>query len=336
MIGFGKALLGIELSDSLFKLVELQRKGRKVRINQMVVHPLPPKWMKNGTIAEPDELVSAIREALMGRRFRTRKVQLAINSNHTVIQQIKVPEMRKRKLRKMLQREVIPEMELPFTDPLFDFYCYGEVWEEGALQDALIVTASRSYIQSLVETIEECGLEPIGIDLVPLANLRWLRFCQEEFPRQFIVAHLTKTGVEISCFEHEVLSKTRYIPLNMTLFKEKPDCPFPDPLTPVLKEAAEIERYGKSLLTELDQELDAYSREGIFPTECVLTGEGLDFSQLQTWLAENVTFDVTIGPSIKNILSPSLQEKVSRWLGPSLSVPVGLVLEGREQAYGST
>ncbi len=334
MIGFRKALLGVELSDSLFKLVELQRKRRKVRINQMVVHPLPPKWMQNGKITDPEELVSAIREALLGRRFRTRKVHLAINSNHTVIQQIKVPEMRKRKLHKMLQREVIPEMELPFTDPLFDFHCYGEVWEEGALQDALIVTASHSHIQSLIETIEECGLEPICIDLVPLANMRWLRSCRE-IPRQLIVAHLTKTGVEISYYEHEVLSRTRYIPLNMALFKEKPDCPFPDPLTPVLKEAAEIERYGKSLLTELDQELDAYSREGIFPTECVLTGEGLDFLQLQTWLAENVTFDVTIGPSIKNILSPSLQEKVSRWLGPSLSVPVGLVLEGGEKAYES-
>src|SRR5690606_12114097 len=113
-------------------------------------------------------------------------------------------------------------------------------------------------------------------DLAPLANMRWLRACRDELPRNLLLVQLAKSGLEISYFENGVLRKTGYTPLHMAQFKERPDYPYPDPLTPVLMEAQEIERYGKALLKELERYLDCLGKEEIFPTECVLTGEGID------------------------------------------------------------
>ena len=179
-MGFRRYRLGMEWTDSLFKLVELHQRRGRVRVTEAVVHPLPPGWLRNGEIVEPDHVIQAIRDALEGKKLHTRKVRIAFGGSHVRVMRRRLPELRKRRLRKWIRDQVLAEAHLPWDDPVFDYYRVGHVWEDGGEQDAVIVTASRRMVSALASLAEWGGLEPVGLEPAPLGLARWLSYALPE------------------------------------------------------------------------------------------------------------------------------------------------------------
>ena len=78
-MGFRRYRLGLEWTDSFFKLVEVHQSRGKIRVTDAAVHPLPPGWFRKEGVVEPESVVQAVREALKGKKLRTRKVHIAIS-----------------------------------------------------------------------------------------------------------------------------------------------------------------------------------------------------------------------------------------------------------------
>ena len=91
---FPRFSLGMEMNDSLFKLVEMKKGLRRTRLTQYVVHPLLPVWQEERTAVDREELIQSIRDALLGRRFRTRRVHLTLSNRHVITGVWNIPEMR--------------------------------------------------------------------------------------------------------------------------------------------------------------------------------------------------------------------------------------------------
>ncbi|MBA4496148.1 pilus assembly protein PilM [Paenactinomyces guangxiensis] len=327
---FRRRMLGLELNDTLLKLVEVQSVRRKVRLNQVVAHPLPSVWSKDGEFIEKEELVQSVREALLGRRFATRKVHMAINSRHVLVQRERVPQLGKRRLRRWIKEKVIPELGFSDEEVVFDFILLDkhELEEE---RDLLLVAASKEYVDTLLKIIEWCGLEPVSLELSSLGLYRWLRFSTEKLSSQLITLHLSLTGVELSWFKDGDIQDITFLPLSMPSYRIGPDHPQTDPLKPILMVEKEIEQYGQQLLAAVNEKLAIWKdQHRITPGQWILTGDGIDFSMLKDWLSKQIDGKVEIGPPPENILSSTLQERVTRWLGSSMSVPIGLLLNGRE------
>lgn len=121
--------------------------------------------------------------------------------------------------------------------------------------------------------------------------------------------------------------ETRVLSLPMALFAEG-GAPQSDPLAPRLKGEEEVKRYGEALTAGLKEILEGFKgRTGWMPKEWVLTGEGVDFSLLRDRLKPEEGV-VTISPSPGEFMAECLRERVSPWLGPCLSVPIGLLMDG--------
>ena len=99
---FPRDALGLELTDSLFKLVEIKRGFRRIRLTQYVVHPVLP--MEERSASDREEWIQSVREALNGRRFRTRHVHLALGNRQVVTGIWKLPEMREARMRRWIGR----------------------------------------------------------------------------------------------------------------------------------------------------------------------------------------------------------------------------------------
>ncbi|SEN34208.1 type IV pilus biogenesis protein PilM [Lihuaxuella thermophila] len=328
---FRRKALGLELNDTLLKLAEVHTSGRKVRLDQVVAHPLPSVWSKDGEFIEQEELVQSVREALLGRKFSTRKVHLALSSRHVLIRRERVPLMGRRRLRKWVKEQLIPNLPLSYEEAVFDSIPL-EKHELENEQDVMFVIASKKYVETFLKIIEWCGLEPVSLDLTSLALYRWLRFSTERLPSRLLTLHLSMTGVELACFKDGDMQDAHFSPLSMPPFRIGPDHPQTDPLKPILLNEQEVSAYGQQLLSEVNQKLaeweSAYSWS---PDQWVLTGDGIDFTLLNRWLSKETSAKVESGPTPQDILSPFLQERVSRWIGLSMSVPVGLLLNGREK-----
>ncbi len=71
-------LLGLDISSSAVKLVEMSRKGREYRIESYAVAPLPEGVSNEKDILEPEPVGEAIRKAQRDSRSRLKRCALAI------------------------------------------------------------------------------------------------------------------------------------------------------------------------------------------------------------------------------------------------------------------
>lgn len=112
---FPRFSLGMEMNDSLFKLVEMKKGLRRTRLTQYVVHPLLPVWQEERTAVDREELIQSVRDALSGRRLRTRQVHLTLSNRHVTTGVWNIPEMRPSRMRRWIEKKVLPEWDLPMT-----------------------------------------------------------------------------------------------------------------------------------------------------------------------------------------------------------------------------
>ncbi|QKG85338.1 pilus assembly protein PilM [Kroppenstedtia pulmonis] len=328
---FQRFALGMELTDSLYKLVEVKKGMGRIRMTQYVVHPLLPVWRDGNDWTEPEELIQTIRDSLTTRRLRTRRVHLTLNNRNVITGLWRIPEMNKQRMHRWIQHKVLPAWDLPFSDPLFDFQTVGHVWQEGDRQEVVVAVASRRYVEELLKLLRFCNLEPVSVDLAALSLYRWLDYAAETPVDKSVILHLTREGVEVSLFQYGGLQGCTFLTLPMDDFlKGRPDRPSIDPLTPVLTEDDQLQGYRDALIRKM-KEIDPswMAVEAWRPNRrWILTGEGVDMHRLQYWMQEGSIPSVQVATGPQTLMSEKLQMTSSRWLGASLSVPLGAALKG--------
>ncbi|MCS1351440.1 type IV pilus biogenesis protein PilM [Mechercharimyces sp. CAU 1602] len=330
---FTRNMLAMELSDSLVKIVEVKvkRKRLKSRMIEYMAHPFPSTWIDGGDLQEREAFIQTMREGMKEKKFRTRKAVLSLNCSDVYIVKQSIPELRNRRLRKWFQNEILPELSLPFDNPTFDFHRIGHVWEDGGEQEAIFVMTSKEKVEQWVEVAGWLGLEPVGVQLAPLGLYRWLDL-HMQLAENVMLLQIAKTRVEISLVIQGNLIEWKSIPLSVSMDDDQIYRPQMDSLKPVVRDEEEISVYGERLLIQLEEIVDGWkANHSIDIMEWVLSGEGIDFSLLQQYLNEQVDTKVSVSPSPENMMSKRVAKKASQWIGPTLSVPLGLALGRRKR-----
>ncbi|WP_380165434.1 type IV pilus biogenesis protein PilM [Kroppenstedtia sanguinis] len=322
--------LGIEMDNSLFKLVEMKKSLRRIRLNQYVVHPLLPVWQEERTAVDRDELIQSLRDALLNRHFRTHRVHLTLSNRHVTTGVWNIPEMRSSRMRRWIEKKVLPEWDLPYDDPHFDYQPIGPIWQEGDRQAVVVAVTSRSYVEQLVNLIGCCGLELVTIDLAAHSLQRWLHFSAEESLPRLVSLHVSEEGVEVNLFHHGVLQGGIYLSLGMDSFVREGVRPGVDPLIPVLSEPDPVAAYGYALLDALRKEGPDWMRRELWKPGRVwtLTGTGIDLNQLLDWMKTRETPPIRLGIGPWEIMEEEMSLQSSPWLETALSVPLGAALSG--------
>jgi type IV pilus assembly protein PilM len=332
MLGFRRYAIGVELTDSMFKMVELKRSLRKVRLSQYVVHPLLPMWMGKRSIIEPEELIQSIRETLSNRRLHTRQVRLALGNRHVVTASWQVPEMRRSRMRRWIENKVLPEWDLPFDDPVFDFQVLGHVWQDGDRQKVVVAATSRRYVEELTDLLQWCGLELVAVDLTALSLGHWFDYSDDGTVHKWASIHMTPIGVDVSLFYQGALQGTSHVPLTMRSFLEgMPDRPSTDPLRPILKNDDEVAAYSKALWQALHDLKTGWIGEELWKRNrvWVVTGEGIDVQKVLLRLqSQEADLSLRVGEGPQSLMTGDLQLHSSRHLGNVLSAPLGAALTG--------
>ncbi|PTM60036.1 type IV pilus biogenesis protein PilM [Desmospora activa] len=332
MLGFRRYAIGVELTDSVFKLVELKKGFRRLQLSQYVIHPLLPIWMGERSIIDPDELIQSIQDVLSTQRLHTRQVRVALGHRHVVTGRWHLPEMGAGRMRRWIEKKVLPEWDLPFDDPVFDFQVIGHVWQDGDRQEVVVAVSSRRYVEELAEVLRWCGLELVAVDLSALSLNRWFEYSFAEAIRKWGMLHLTHSGVDVSLFNQGVLQGATFIPLELKLFLEGvPDRPSIDPLQPLLKDESQRQKYGKALLKAMrPDQLGWIGGELWKPDrEWVLSGEGIDIHQLSSWLqSQDGIPPIHVAEGPQALMTGDLQLHSSNHLGNALSAPLGAALTG--------
>jgi type IV pilus assembly protein PilM len=211
-------VVGLNIGSNLVKAVEIKGARGQFDVTGVAVMPTPPDSVSNGVIMQPDVLGQAIKQLLASNGIRSKSVVSSVaGQSSLVVRVIDVPKMSESELAESMKWEL--ERHIPFaaTDVIEDHVVLPATREDPNAQnmEVLLAAAQEDMITAHVEALQAAGLDPLAIDIEPLAAERSLLELASDAERNETVAMLNMgaTVTEISIFRNGILTFTRPIPL---------------------------------------------------------------------------------------------------------------------------
>lgn len=171
-------MLGLDLGSKFIKVAEVSARGGELELLSAGILPSPADLFSGDVIVDPQGAAEVIKTLLQQVGVHTNKVVMTVKGQTSVvIRIIEVPKMKEEELADAMKWEI--ERHVPFASTGSVAMDYAPLQpmdlipEEGT-GEVLLAVAEEGLINAAVETLELAGLEPIAIDIEPLALGRCL------------------------------------------------------------------------------------------------------------------------------------------------------------------
>lgn len=167
-----KARIGLDVGSTAVRAAELTGGDEPVVVRAAQV-PLPAGAVENGEVKDQDAVGDALRELWQRGGFKARQVWLGVGNQRVVVREIALPWQPEKELRSSLGLQVQEFIPMSADEAVLDFDPLGEFEQDGRrMLRLLLVAAQRAMVDQLVGSVLGAKLEPMGLDLVPLALVR--------------------------------------------------------------------------------------------------------------------------------------------------------------------
>ncbi|MDR1849741.1 MAG: pilus assembly protein PilM, partial [Zoogloeaceae bacterium] len=168
-----KPLLGLDISSSAVKLVELSASGRNdYRVERYAIEVLPRDAVVDGNIADPDAVQNTIRKAWKRMGSSIKNVAVALPTNAIISKKVLAPiGLREDELEGLVESEASQNIPFAIDEVSLDFRVLGPASGSADDEEVLIVATRRDRVEDRIAVIEAVGLHPIVVDVESYASL---------------------------------------------------------------------------------------------------------------------------------------------------------------------
>ncbi len=162
--------IGLDIGTSAVKLVELQG-GKSPRIERLRIAPLKSGTLNGGEIIDQNEVSEAIKSLIQLNTNKSKRMVIAVAGQAVTIRLLKIVLQNKKELADTVRREA--EKNLPYS--LDELYLDYQIIREDRPRkemEVVLVAARKVIIDSQLEAVRNAGVEPLAIDIQPLALVR--------------------------------------------------------------------------------------------------------------------------------------------------------------------
>ncbi len=215
----GKPTIGLDIGSSLIKVVEAKPGKNGPQITALGVCPTPDGTVSDDVVIDPQGLGRAIRQLLSESGIQTKRCVSSVSGQSSVVVRIiEVPKMNDKELAETMKWEI--ERHVPFSanEVVMDFAAIqqpAEASQDDQNMEVLLAVAQQELVNRHVETIFAAGLDPVAIDVEPLAASRSVIDSSGNGETQETIA-LVNIGndlTDISVFRNGVLAFPRSLPI---------------------------------------------------------------------------------------------------------------------------
>lgn len=162
-----RPLLGLDISSTAVKLVELSGTREKMRVDSYAAVGLPPNCVVEKQVAEPEAVGDAIRRAVKLAGTRNRRSVAAVGGASVITKVITMPAgLKDPEMEEQIRVEADQHIPYPLEDVGLDFEVLGPATEDGDTMVEVLLAACRSDdIESRMAAIELGGLECAIMDI---------------------------------------------------------------------------------------------------------------------------------------------------------------------------
>jgi len=179
-------LIGIDIGSQQIKIAELRPGKTGLTITGLGIGPTPVGVIQNSIITDPAAMGAAIKQLMRESGITVKRaVGCITGQNAVVIRIIEVPRMTDAELKETMKWEV--ERHVPFapSETVLDYQPLVPRTPEAASgpnMEVLLAVAQQDAVANYIDTLFAAGLDPVAIDVEPLAISRAILDLQDGRP----------------------------------------------------------------------------------------------------------------------------------------------------------
>lgn len=176
-------LIGVDISSSAVKMVELSQAGRNFSLERYVIEPLPKDAVTDNNIVNAEAVALAIRNAWRRMGTKVKNVAAALPASAVITKKILVPAgMTERELESQVETEANQYIPFSLDEVNLDFQVLGPAANSPEEEDVLIAAAKKDKVDERVAAIEEAGLKAVVLDVESYATQAAFELMRPQLP----------------------------------------------------------------------------------------------------------------------------------------------------------
>ena len=179
-----RPLLGLDISSSAVKLVELTANGKEgYRVERYTIEVLPKDAVSDGNIANMDGVVDAVKRAWKRLGTSTRNVAMALPGSAVITKKIIVPAgMREDQLEIQVESEANQYIPFAIDEVNLDFQVIGPAPSVPDELEVFIAASKKERVEDRVAVADAAGLSAVVVDVETQAALSAFELIEKQLP----------------------------------------------------------------------------------------------------------------------------------------------------------
>lgn len=180
-----EALIGLDISSSSVKLLELSRHGEKYHVETYAIEPLPPNAVNEKQITDPKVVSEAVARAINRSGTRTKHAACAVSGSSVISKIIQIPaSLKEDEMEEQIKAEADQYIPYPIDEVNIDFQVVGSSGKGGEMADVMLAACRKEQIEQRCAALELAGLTPRIVDIEAYAMENACQLLRHQMPDQ--------------------------------------------------------------------------------------------------------------------------------------------------------
>ena len=176
-------VLGLDISTTAVKLLELSKSGDRYRVESYAVEPLPPNSVIEKNISDIDGVGQAIRRAVKRSGTKLKHVAAAVAGSSVITKVISMPaSYSDEELESQIMLEADQYIPYPLEEVSLDFEILGPSPDDAGRVDVLLAASRSENVEVRVDAIQSAGLLAKIIDVEAYAMENAFALLKHQMP----------------------------------------------------------------------------------------------------------------------------------------------------------
>lgn len=160
------SVLGIDVSSSACKVLELSRADDHCRVERYAVEPLPQNSVVEHAITEVEQVAQAVERAVKRSGSRCKHAAVAVAGAHVITKTIKMPaNLSENDLQTQIEMEADHYIPYPLDEVNMDYQVIGATEDNPEEMEILMAACRKEIVDDYVAVIQAHGLTPAVVDI---------------------------------------------------------------------------------------------------------------------------------------------------------------------------
>ena len=180
-----RPLLGLDITTSSVKLIELGRSGSQYRVEAYAAEATPQNSVNEKAVVDPTSVGEAIRRAVKRSGARSRECAIAISGDAAITKIIQMPAtLNESELEGQVELQADQYIPFPMEEVSYDFEVLGPAEHDPDMLDVLLVATRTENVEQRQAAVEAAGLKARIVDVEAFGLEAACRLLKHQMPNE--------------------------------------------------------------------------------------------------------------------------------------------------------